>query len=288
MIRVKQLILFLIRFFIISIYLYFRLIYNRTNNSLYFINIENNIIYFNIYLTFFIFFLFIISTCLIIFILRLYKKKPFNIPNNFITKYINKIIKLIKNSLLVVNEAIAEYIPNSYHLLKNLILNFYKIFGNKEYVLLGVFIVIPYVLISISFLIDTFIYFKFYYFYKTLPLLIIPLLLSILIFLINELLKNLDYIAEDLIITHCFLPNGKDHFIFKVRPHISKDAAQGILETCVPEYLLLYPLKGFIESFNNKEFTVKIFSLLFMYLSYFFSCFYIIMLNIISIYTFII
>lgn len=143
---------------------------------------------------------------------------------------------------------------------------------------------LPYVILGFTFVFDTFFLFKLYYFYKVLPFIIIPLLYSIFKFLIKDLITNLGYIEEDLIITHCFLHNGKDNFNFKIKPGISPEEGDKILLTSVPEYLFLYPLKGFYESCNIQEAAIKKYFLMVMYSCYFISCSYILYQNIILFY----
>lgn len=206
-------------------------------------------------------------------------KKPLNIPSNILTKSFIYIYKIIKDSLNAVNKMIADNITDSYTKMKTIILFFYKIFGHKEYLLFFCVVIIPYFIISFSFFCDVYIYFEFNYFYKSLILLFIPLFFHIWLFFIENITINMDEIAKSLIIQHSFLDNGEDQFSFKVKPGYTRKQALLILEKDVPEYLALYPLRGFLESYYNLENKYKPYIMLFFYLIYFIGSLYVFVIN---------
>lgn len=89
----------------------------------------------------------------------------------------------------------------------------------------------------------------------------------------------MDEIAKSLIIQHSFLDNGEDHFSFKVKPGYPRKQALLILEKDVPEYLSLYPLKGFLESYYNIETSYKPYVMFIFFANYFIGCIYIFVTN---------
>jgi hypothetical protein len=282
MIKFKRLLFFITGVIIICIYLFLRLIYTRPSVSLNFIYILDNKYYINISLIIFISILFGISLFYIIFFIKKYMNKEITVSNTILVRILVFIVSFIKKALLTVNEIIAEKIPDSYKILKTLGLVFYKFFGNKELLLVFVFNIIPYMLLSISFIIDTFTSFELHYFYKTWPVIILPVFFNTWIFLINELLKNMSVLEEDFIVTHSFKADGTDDFVFEPRNDLNAEQIEEF-KYYVNEYLILYPLKGFITYYNSLEDFYKNLSLFIMYNCYFYCCVYIITINVLNI-----
>lgn len=280
----KKYLLILFGFLLIGIYIYFRFIYKRINDTLYFVYLKNDGLYIKLFFSLFILLMFLLSIYMIVrTIVEFLTSKAIKIPSNIIARIILKGLLLIKESLLAVNDFIGDKVPDSYEKLKKIITIWYNFCKKKELFFLITFVILPYIILGVFFLIDTFIFFKFYYFYKVLPLIVFPLLSSLLNFLIQELLKNLDYISEELIITHSFLPNGKDQFRFNVKPGVSTEDAQDMLKTFIPEYLTLYSIGSYYNFYKDKETSFKKSGLFFMYFCYFIGCSYILIANFIYI-----
>jgi|ERR1700729_409526 len=244
---------FLLRLFgivFLITFLYLRFIRTRMLLELYFIKIREDFsIEINIYL---------FLTCLVFFILFLIGiiitikqilNQPITIPNNMVTRLLGNIIFFIKQALTAVEEVIGNNIDHSYEKLRDLILNFYKNYGYKEKQMILLFVGFPYLSVSCIFLFEILYTFKLYWFYTFLPLLFIPLLFSLWIYLIEKLVHNLNEIEKLFIVSYKKLPNGQDQVILHIKPNINYKDIDIIQYN--NEYLLLMPLKGFIESYHK-------------------------------------
>lgn len=277
----KNIFLRLIGIILILFYAYLRFFQERMPTTLFLFFRETGYLKINYNLLIFLIFLLTIACFGLYFNIKYILKTPIKIPQNKVTNIIICFYKFIKHALISVNEMIANNIPQSYDKMKYIVLAFYNNFGHQEKLLFICFVAFPYISIALAFICDVFILFEFKYFYKMLFLIVIPLLYNLWLFMIYDLKNNLYNIEESLIINHKFLVNGKDHFTFKVKPGYTAEQANFILTKDVPEYLSLYPLKGFLESYYEIENQYKQYVLLFFYSTYFFGCLYIFINNLI-------
>ena len=252
---------------LILIYIYIRFVYERLPRGLFFLHIKDNFYEIDFFLMFLTIIFFLISLFFAYFYMKHLLKLPVKIYNTFIIKYLTKFALVIKNSLFAIHELIADNINNSYEKLKKLVKIFYNKLGHKELFLILFFTCFPYVIIIISFLWDVFINFRLYYFYKSLFLLVIPLLFNIWLYFIEDLIGNMEDIENIFLIEHKFLENGEDHFKFVARSEnqpMSKDVA----DYYIKEYLDLVPFSGFLKSYRKLENYYKPRVLFLMYFAY--------------------
>jgi len=267
----------------IIVYIYIRILLERMSISLKIFLLEDDTIIINLGLFLFLNVLLIIASLGLYFNISYFLQRTVKIPKNIITDKIGYLYNMLKDSLIELNIFISENIPNSYGKMKLLTLAFYRKFGHKERLLFTCFNVLPYFTIALAFFVDTFVLFEFKYFYKALPLITIPLFFNIWLRLIEDLKNNIAEIAKNLIIKHRFLEDGQDEFLFKVKPDkgFTPKEIDLILSEDVPEFLTLYPLKGFLESYNKIEKTYKPYLKLIFYSTYFVDVLYILLSNLI-------
>lgn len=136
----------------------------------------------------------------------------------------------------------------------------------------------PYSIITVTFIIDVFIFFRLEYFYKSILLFTVPLLFNIWLNFIQDIASNLNVIYERFFVTHKYLPDGQDSFSFTIRAGIS--LTQEHQTYYIQEFLKLIPLQGFLDSYYNIENFYKPVMLCFMHSIYIFGWFYIFITNI--------
>lgn len=263
---------------LIVLYVYFRIIKERSVETLYFLVFKENQILIN-YKLFTICVLFIILCSLILYFL--YKrliKQYINIPKNKVTSMFINLLLLIKNSFLALHEWFTGTIPDSYEKIKRLVLLFYKKYGHNEKQLIFLFYGLPYFIIGSTFLFEVFFEFKLKVFFLALPIYIISLLFTYWIFLIDSIAHNLGLIEQQIDITHRFLPDGKDYFMFSKK--VIHDLEDDVFIQYHNEYLLLYPLKGFMINYNALEEYYKLRFTSLLYLCYLFGWLFIVLKNI--------
>lgn len=265
--------------FVLIGFIYYRFIYERLPRSLIFIYKENSTVKLNYLLLFIV----IISLTLSIFICIVnYKtilKKPLKIKNYFFVKYLLNFSLIIKDALFSVYKHIADNLENGYDKLRKICIYSYKVFAYKEkYIVITdcIFLCI----ICISFMYDVLSKFTLYYFYKSIMLLGISLLIKLWIHLIEDWISNMAIVTENLNVTHKFLPDGRDHFHFEVKPGFTVEEAELILKYDKEEFLRMVPLKGFLESYYNYEAYYKPRTLLIIYSIYIIGWLFIVYKNI--------
>lgn len=176
-------------------------------------------------------------------IYSLIKKK--NIKPNMFTK----LQKIIENALFDLYNIICNNIPDIYSKISLLAENFYAFFHKYvEYFLLFIQYLIR-LLIVIAFLIDTFIFFKFDYFYKMLYLLCISLLIKLLLYILRDFANNLDFAESILIIEH----KGLDvETQLPITEYCLKEEFNGLnLDYYIKQYILCSKLTGYFKMYDN-------------------------------------
>ena len=169
--------------------------------------------------------------------------------------------------------------------MKKAVLYFYKIFGHYEHLLFIFLVMMPYLISSTSLILDSFIYYQINYFYKCLPFVALPLIFHVWLFLVNQIVLNLDILQEEIFfVEHSFLDNGQDHFKFILRPQYASQQGYPHVQADIKEYLSIYPLKGFLESYFSLENLYKPYLMFVVFKCYLLCCFYIIITNIIFLY----
>lgn len=124
----------------------------------------------------------------------LYKKTK---KENLLQKFSSKIAQIIQEALEEVFNFIGQVIgEKSYTFLSSFAQNFHNIFFKYH---AGILFIISYsvrCIIFIVFFCDIFIFFRFNYFYKSLILLIIPIIISIITFLLKNFASNLELMSS--------------------------------------------------------------------------------------------
>jgi hypothetical protein len=112
---------------------------------------------------------------------------------------------------------------------------------------------------------------------------LVGILLAIKLYwhIMGDITNNMSTIQENLIIKHRFLPDGRDHFSFSVKPGFNLETSQRILKYDAKEYLALIPLEGFLKSYKHIESHYTTRALLIIHLFYLIGWLYILIKNII-------
>ena len=273
----------LLGIFVLLGFVYYRFIYERLPRSLIFLYKENSIVNLDYLLLFIIIISLSISSIICIVNYRIILKKPLKVKNYFFIKYLINFSLIIKEALFSVYKHIADNLENGYDKLRKICMYSYKVFAYKEkYIVITDCIFLQ--IICISFIYDILNKFTLYYFYKTLMLLGVSLLIKLWIHLIEDWVSNITVVTENLNVTHKFLPDGRDHFHFEVKPGFTPEEAALILEHDKKEFLRMVPLKGFLESYYSYETYYKPRTLFMIYLIYSIGWLFIIYKNIILYY----
>lgn len=275
--KIKLYLSLLISVLLITAFIYLRFIKERYFDSLYFFQYYNGILHIHIILFMITIGFILISSFILYFLLKYLINEKKYIPKNAIITFLHKMVSYIKSCLDNLFETIGFYIPNMYVKTKKLVLGLYSLFGHKEYVIIYVIYLLPYSLVSFTLLWEIFIYFRLKIFYYVMPLLTMPLILHFILYLVEKLISNLHNIQELITIKHTFTPEGRDHFVFMQNE--TKPLSSGIFKQYCKEYLDLYPLKGFLESFNSIENSIKPYIQILLYVSYFTGWFYVLCIN---------
>ena len=274
-ISLKQLYFRIMGLSIIGLFIYFRFIIERLPKDLNLFN--NDTINYSI---FFIIVLFFLSGLygFYINIKILLNKNNFN---NIFIKIINKVIYTIKSYVTSIYDWIIQTIPDSLYKLTYLIKLFYDYMGHKERLLFILFQIVPYMMVALMLSIDVLVFFKLNFFYKTLPLLALPLLFNVWKYIMQECINAIETKLIAVVnIEHSFEKDGRDKFRFSKKTDTTQDVLLKCFQKDVPAYLELYPIRGFIEIYN--KFTTKYhprIQILF-YSTYILNCIYIIYINI--------
>lgn len=266
--------------FVLIGFIYYRFIYERLPRSLIFLYKENSTVKLNYLLLFIV----IISLTLSIFICivnyRIILKKPVKIKNYFFVKYLLNFSLIVKDALFSIYKHIADNLENGYDKLRKICMYSYKVFAYKEkYIVITDCIFLH--IICVSFIYDVLSKFTLYYFYKSIMLLGISLLIKLWIHLLEDWISNMSTVTENLNVTHKFLPDGRDHFHFEVKPGFTPEEAELILKYDKEEFLRMVPLKGFLESYYSYEAYYKPRTLFIIYGIYFIGWLFIVYKNII-------
>ena len=110
----------------------------------------------------------------------------------------------------------------------------------------------------------------------------ISLLIKLWLHLIEDWVSNLAIVTENLTITHRFLPDGRDHFHFEVKPGFTEQEAELILKYDKEEFLRMVPLKGFLESYLSYEAYYKPRTLFIIYFAYAMGWTYVLFINVLG------
>jgi hypothetical protein len=259
----------------IGAYIYFRIIYKRLPRDL--------ALYDTLYTLFPFAILCIISCFMGYYYFKILKHKPFVQLSPQLTKIIKQISEYIKDSLFAIYIYFIEKVDDSYNKVKRIITYFLKYFGHKEFILCLAFEILPYIIVNIFFCIDVFIFFRLNYFYKSLIILIIPVIFRIWLYIINDFTHNMKIIEQDFFITSSFNEDGSENIKFDIKPEVPSEKKPIIVTYNIQEYLSLIPLKRFIDSYEILKDYYKPRIMLFVCLSYAIGWSYIIYTNLICI-----
>jgi hypothetical protein len=163
---------------------------------------------------------------------------------SLLKKLTYKVLDIIEKALFEDFTFVSRIIgPKSYDLLSSFNRYFYKSCSKHHEGLL--FIISSFIrfIISITFLIDVFVFFKFNYFYKSLLLLIIPISISIVIFLLKNFASNLNFMSSFLTITE------NDDVTTRFKPSPGNEDID--LEYHIEQYILCNKINGYLEIYNN-------------------------------------
>lgn len=253
--------------FILLAFIYYRFIYERLPRSLLLVYEEYSVIKVKYALLSIIILSFMLSIIICLFNYCVITKKPLTIKESFIVKFLMKFIIIIKDALFSIYKHIADNLENGYNKVRTICIYSYKIFAHKEkYIVIVDCIILC--SICFSFLYDILSNFTLYYFYKSLMLLGINFLIKLWLYLIEDWVSNLSIVTENLNITHRFLPDGRDHFHFEVKPGFTFQEAELIMKHDKEEFLRMVPLKGFLDSYYEYEAFYKPRTLFIIYLLY--------------------
>lgn len=174
----------------------------------------------NIFLTSFAIFWVIISASIVYISLRYILLKPIrigytmgNILDIFIATY-----NFLRESLISVAYIINDSLYDTYNAISNFAAFFYKYFGHRRE---DIFLIVTYIIrfiILLAFLIDVFLFFRLNYFYKTLTLLCVNLVIHLFHFLLEDYSSCLKEIETELVITKSTNENGEPVTNFERAP----------------------------------------------------------------------
>lgn len=272
---------------IIALYVYFRFIITRMPRNLSFYIMENDItITYNYTIMCISLFGLMTSGIMIFLSKKKIEKKSIEISSNIMKKFLvmtNMVVCYIKYILQILKVWCAQQVPDSYNKLYTICNIFYKRFGYYEKQICIILVMIPHLIVVSCFYIDTLCFFQIRYFYKSITILIVPLIYHLFLYLMTDIISNLNIIEETLNVEHSVLSNGKDRFTFNLKSE--SVISNSTFEFYVSEYLKLIPLKGFLTSYFNIENYYKPRLFLFIYIGYFIGWVYIIIMNLITIHT---
>lgn len=159
-----------------------------------------------------------------------------------------KLKKFIERALFEVYNLVISIIPNSYERISKFSSWFYSIFGNKTE---GFFVYLTYAVrffILFTFLVDVLYFFKFNYFYKSLILLCIPLVINFLIFALTDFANNFDDAKSYLIINALGLDEKTQLPITSYSPSPGNEDIN--LEYHIEQFILCSKIKGYLNVYN--------------------------------------
>ena len=194
----KKLFLFLLGSFIVSFIFYFRVIYQRLPKKLFFFKLVafDKIVY-NYNIIFFVLFLGIFSVIILLLNYKKINNVPIKISFESFVKVILKLNLLIKNALFSVFEFVITLIPDAYYKMSKLALNFcYSKLSSFHYVLGLQYFIRTLILFFLYF--DILMFFKLNFFYKSLLLLLIPLIIKLWLYSLRDWSNNKEKFEEKL------------------------------------------------------------------------------------------
>lgn len=167
---------------------------------------------------------------------------------NFFKKLILKLNNILEKAFEEVYFQVSNLIPDIYNKLSKFLLKFYSIFGSKsEYIFPCILYAIR-LIILVSFLLDIFVFFKFYYFYKIIKLLCIYVLINVFFYIMRDFVTNLEEIEKALIITDCGI--DAESLLPIITYSCNKNYDNIDLEYYITQYILCNKLKGYLEMYD--------------------------------------
>lgn len=248
----------LIGFFIVIYTIYIRLVLKRLPRELHMFDPINYVL---IIIT-------ISWICLSLFIIWKNIRIILNIKSpsmNTFQKTLSSIQNIITESLQQVYFFLGQFVSNGYENISFLAEKFYEFFYTRTEAL---FLSISYairLIIVIIFLIDVFVFFKLYFFYRALILLCIPICINIFFFILKNFSSNLNEIQSYLILEE----DGYDELtkepltIFKPSPgnediDLSYHVTQFIICSKITGYLQVYE---YLHNYYSPRINIFIYSL---------------------------
>ena len=271
MIKSKTIVIFniILGFMIIFYVIYIRFIVIRFPKELYIYDITNNL---KLRIVFIIFAGPSIATYQIVANFRVIFNIHVSFRNSFFEPIIEKLNKILEDSLFETYAFILSKIPDAYEKLSVYSQRFYKTFGNFSEILC---LIVEYIIrsvILISFLIDVFIFFRLEFMYKSLDLLLIPLCIKVVFYILKDIASNLDTLKQDLIIIDkgIDLETNLPRTSYKFRD-INETAD---LQYHIEQYILCFKLSGYLEYYHKyRQFCDPYFSLILCLLYFVGWCF---------------
>ena len=267
---------FLAGMFLILSVLYYRVILKRLPKDLYFIIGKNDTSIYNIPIIIFVFTVILISIVAVYVCLRVLNDRPFKRPNYKITHVFTNIHKFIGNSLYTVFAFIVNRIPDGFDKVTRIIMKFYfnKI-SNYDNLLLFEYSIRS--VICISFLYDVFINFQFNYFYNSLTLLILILILKIWIFNIKDWASNLETVKSHLVIEDIAIGTTNEKHLFSFKPEYENQGFD--LKYHVEIYRNLLTISEYLRKYHDYKFYYDLRFNLLYYSLFLVGCLYILIYN---------
>lgn len=246
--RLNFVISFLFGSLIIIYIFYIRIIFKRLPKEMFMYFYTDTQIVYNYPIIYFVIFSIIFSIAILIISFKniYYPDKETKIPF-IITKIIKIILDFITKSLFTVYLFFINKIDNSYAFFSAIIMKFYFITESKKHYIF-VFEYIIRCVILIALFVDTFVFFKFKFFYHSLILLIIPLIIQIWFFTLKEFSRAIDFFEQRLSITYKEKDSPNQVISYKISRQFENQKLD--LMYHLKEYRNCASIKEYLEEFN--------------------------------------
>lgn len=156
---------------------------------------------------------------------------------------------IIDNALFQIYNCTELFISDSYNKASCLLQKFYEIFSAHSETLFLFILYSIRLIIVVMFLLDVFVFFRLYYFYKSLYLLSISLVIRLVFFLIKDFITNLEEIHKRLKIEVI----GNDEITQEpiTTYSLQQEYANEDLEYYISQYILCSKLKGYLYIYEK-------------------------------------
>lgn len=266
--------------FFFSFYVYVRFIRERLPRDLTIITLDGNLVIINYSLLLFTLLSIVISIFICTLNILILINKQIFYSSKEIPSFLIKLVKFIDQILASLHHFVVNLMDDPYNKMKPLIITFYTKMNNKEkYIIIAYYI--PFLINCLALLYDIFLLNELHYFYKTLIILIIPLLLNIWFYSMLDWLEGgKEFVNDYLSVQHEYLPDGQDKYLFKILPDKRDEVDTQFLKYCTQEYGFCMLLNTFIENYNSIKHFYGVRINILIYLCFVCSWLYVILKNI--------